>query len=75
MVEKITIDGKDVWLVIEPQEGDLKVIPTEYFTVSYTLNEHESGRIFNGEDGEPKKFTSPVEAVEYAVEKLPVILG
>ncbi|WPQ61187.1 hypothetical protein SIO70_22770 [Chitinophaga sancti] len=75
MVEKITVDGKDVWLDIETQEGEPNVIPTEYFIVSYTTKEHEPGRIFNGEDGAPKRFTSPVEAVEYAVEKLPVILG
>lgn len=75
MIEKINVDGKDVWLHIEPQEGDPHVIPTEYFIASYTLKENESGKVFNNEDGVPKKFTSPVEAVEYAVEKLPVILG
>lgn len=82
MIEKIQVDNQDVWLLITPQDaqhGDPIVIPTEYFIASYSLTEpadvHESGRVFNDADGQPKHFYSPVEAVEYAVEKLPVILG
>ncbi|WP_343690984.1 hypothetical protein [Chitinophaga sp.] len=82
MVEKIQVNNQDVWLLIEPrdaQHGDPNVIPTEYFIVSYALKEpagvHETGTIFQDTNGEPRHFYSPVEAVEYAVEKLPVILG
>ncbi|RFM33447.1 hypothetical protein DXN04_15915 [Chitinophaga silvisoli] len=75
MTEKIQVNNQDVYLFIATQEGEPDVIPTEYFTVSYSLEEHEPGKVFNDENGAAKRFTSPVEAVEYAVEKLPVILG
>lgn len=86
MIEKISIDGHDVWITIEAQETNPDVIPTEYFVAYYSLHEpaieasvhepgKEPGKVFNDTDGHPKRFTSPVEAVEYAVEKLPVILG
>ena len=75
MTEKIQVNNQDVWLFITAQEGAPDVIPTEYFTVAYSLEEHEPGKVFNDEDGGAKRFTSSVEAVEYAVEKLPVILG
>lgn len=89
MTEKINVNGKDVWVVIEAQEAhpeNPKSIPTEYFTAFYNLEEpgaytssHEPGKTpgkaFKDEKDEPKLFTSPVEAIEYAVEKLPEILN
>lgn len=86
MVEKISVDGRNVWLTIDAIETQPNVIPTEYFVAYYSLQEppieasphepgKEPGRQFTDADGNPKQFVSPVEAVEYAVEKLPVILG
>jgi hypothetical protein len=88
MIEKINVSGRDIWLIIEPQDaqhGNPNVIPAEYFLAYYNLHEpaieassHEPGKkpgeLFV-ENKAPKRFLSPVEAVEYAVEKLPVILG
>lgn len=89
MTEKIMIDGKEVWLVIESidaQHGNPNIIPAEYFIAYYSLHEpavyassHEPGKmpgkLFKGENEEPKRFLSPVEAIEYAVEKLPGMLS
>lgn len=77
MIEKISIDGQDVWVSVEAEEGNPEVIPTEYFIAYYSLEmpDINPGKVFKAEDGNPKRFLSPVEAVEYAVEKLPVILG
>lgn len=88
MTEKITIDGKEVWLVIEPIEtqlGNPNVIPTEYFTLWYNQQDpgvyssphepgKEPGKLVKDDSDEAKRFLSPVEAVEYAVEHLPKIL-
>jgi len=88
MIEKININGRDVWLTIEPQDaqhGNPNVIPAEYFIAYYNLQEpaieasvHEPGKKPGEviqENKVPKRFLSPVEAIEYAAEKLPVILG
>jgi hypothetical protein len=88
MTEKITINGRDVWVVVEAldaQNGNPNIIPAEYFIAYYNLQEplieassHEPGKmpgkLFTAEDDSPKRFLSPVEAIEYAVEKLPAIL-
>lgn len=73
MVEKQTINGKDVWLKIDPFHPDREnpnVIPTEYFTAAYYYEEPsekatESEQV-KDEDGEPKLFESPVAALTYA---------
>ena len=76
MTEKVSINGKDAWIVIEPhfiQPQDAEDAPQEYFTASYHVLEPESspgGVLFMEEDKTPKLFESPVEALEYASEKL-----
>ena len=89
ITEKITINGNEVWLAIEPidaQHGNPNVIPAEYFTAWYNLQDpgvysspHEPGKLpgklFKDENDEPKRFLSPVEAIEYAIEHLPRILS
>jgi hypothetical protein len=88
MTEKLTINGTEVWVVVEAQDAghsNPNAIPTEYFIAWYNLQEpgvysssHEPGKIpgklFKEENEEAKRFLSPVEAIEYAVENLPGIL-
>lgn len=88
MTEKILIDGKEVWLIIEGQDaqhGNPNIIPAEYFVAYYSLHEpavytsaHEPGKmpgkLFTAGNEEPKRFLSPVEAIEYAIEHLPEML-
>ncbi|MCF6405995.1 hypothetical protein L3C95_24050 [Chitinophaga filiformis] len=88
MTEKLSINGQDIWVVVEAletQHGNTNVIPTEYFIAYYNLQEppieassHEPGKmpgeLFKAEDDSPKRFLSPVEAIEYAAEKLPALL-
>ena len=74
MTEKLSINGKDVWVVIEPltvpESAD--TVLTEYFIVFYNLEEPGSmpGEMFREADNRPKLFESPVAALEYANEKL-----
>lgn len=89
MTEKLIINDKEVWVVIEAldaQHGNSNVIPAEYFIAYYSLHEpdpfsssHEPGKcpgkLFTDGKEEPKRFLSPVEAIEYAVENLPKIAG
>jgi hypothetical protein len=62
-----------VWLKVDshPVERENRnIIPTEYFTAAYYLQEPTSGtaggEIIKDEDGEPKLFESPVAALSYA---------
>jgi len=85
MVEKISVKGQDIWVTVEgvdARNGNPNIIPAEYFVAYYSSQEpaieasaHEPGKmpgkLFEAEDGSPKRFLSPVEAIEYAVEKLP----
>jgi hypothetical protein len=75
MKEQIDIRGKKVWVLIEPhthmahQESN----PAEYFTASYTFDNAAtapSAVLFLEADKTPKCFESPVQALEYANEKL-----
>jgi hypothetical protein len=74
MTEKIRINNKDMWVVIEPHlehkpEGEAR----EYFTASYYTTEpltNPSGVLFINDNNAPHIFQSPVEALEYATEKL-----
>ena len=79
MTEKLTINGKEVWIVIEPHlrpRENMHIIPTEYFTATYYMQEPDdqaSGEVFI--DGtQPRLFESPVAALEYAREKLTALL-
>jgi len=88
MIEKISVSGHDVWITIEgvdAQNGNPNIIPAEYFIAYYNFREpaieassHEPGKmpgkLFRADDESPKRFLSPVEAVEYAVEKLPEVI-
>jgi hypothetical protein len=75
MKEEININGKKVWILIEPhavhdhEEGE----QAEYFTASYTFDELADGPgvvLFLEEGTMPKHFESPVQALEFANEKL-----
>ncbi len=75
MTEKIQINGKDIWIVVEPHTHHLPGAGVkEYFTASYFLTSPENspaGILFIEEDTQKAiEFDSPVEALEYANEKL-----
>ena len=77
MIEKQTIKGKDVWLKIDPyrvERSSPNIIPTEYFTATYYLQEPVAdtinGAILKEDDGELKLFESPVAALSFAWKKL-----
>lgn len=74
MTEKLLINGKDVWVVVEPLTvpENAETVPTEYFIVFYNLEEPGSmpGEMLREADNRPKLFESPVAALEYANEKL-----
>jgi hypothetical protein len=75
MTEKLSINGKDVWVVVEPLTAPKDVsdqTPNEYFIVFYNLEEPGStpGEMMRDADNRPKLFESPVAALEYANEKL-----
>jgi hypothetical protein len=81
MIERQHINKKDVWLKVDPlhvHRENPNIIPTEYFTVSYYLQqpsaENTDGRIIKDENDEPKLFESPVAAISYAAKKLQEIL-
>ncbi|WP_315819136.1 hypothetical protein [Paraflavitalea speifideaquila] len=75
MTEKLSINGKEIWVVVEPHlvpRENPHIIPSEYFTAMYYRQEPGDG--IAGElfiDGiEPRLFESPVAALEYAREML-----
>ena len=75
MKEEIYVSGKKVAILIEPhvQEGADEDQPAEYFTVSYAaeVSPASPGSVLLLEDDNtPKRFGSPVEALEFASEKL-----
>ncbi|HET9277000.1 MAG TPA: hypothetical protein VFN95_02420 [Flavitalea sp.] len=75
MIEKQSINGKDVWVEIEPyhvERNNPKTIPTEYFTAKYYLAEPNSaaGESFKDEHGDLRLFESPVAALTFANKKL-----
>ena len=79
MIEKQSINGKEVWVEIEPfhvERSNPKTIPTEYFTAKYYLNEPNTGNgeVFKDEDGETRLFESPVAALTFASKKLQGIM-
>ncbi|MEO5891741.1 MAG: hypothetical protein ABIQ31_15950 [Ferruginibacter sp.] len=74
MTEKVQINEKNVWIVIEPYAIQAPAgEPQEYFTASYYLNDPRSnpeGVLMLDENKKAIAFESPVEALEYANEKL-----
>lgn len=79
MTEKLSINGKDVWVVVEPLTAPKEHAddtPGEYFIVFYNLEEPDTmpGEMLREADNRPKLFESPVAALEYANEKLLEIL-
>ena len=75
MIEKQSINGKEVWVEIEPyhvERNNPKTIPTEYFTAKYYLKEPNSGtgESFKDENGDLRLFESPVAALTFANKKL-----
>jgi hypothetical protein len=75
MIEKQSINGKDVWVEIEPyhvERNNPRTIPTEYFTAKYYLNEPNAavGESFKDENGDLQLFESPVAALTFANRKL-----
>ena len=81
MTEKHSINGKDVWLRVDPydmERASPNIIPTEYFTATYYLDEpgteNKGGETINGEDGKLKLFESPVEALSFLRKRLETVL-
>jgi hypothetical protein len=81
MIEKQSIKGRDVWVKINPyhmERSNPNIIPTEYFTASYYLDEfnleHKEGEVINDEDGRIKLFESPVAALSFARKRLESVL-
>lgn len=77
MIEKQTINGKDVWMKVDPyhvERSNPNIIPTEYFTVTCFYEEPSPGSVdgepIADEDGETKLFESPVAALAYAWKKV-----
>ena len=79
MIEKQSINGKDVWIEVEQQPANRSnpnIIPTEYFFAKYYLEESLAGSavIFTDEDGKPVLFESPVAALAFARKKLTTLM-
>lgn len=77
MIEKQSINNKDVWIKIDPhpiERSNSNIIPNEYFTASYYLHDPASedsiGILMKDEKGEVSFFESPVAALSYAGKKL-----
>ncbi|RYZ61241.1 MAG: hypothetical protein EOO14_05485 [Chitinophagaceae bacterium] len=77
MIEKQTIDGRDVWMKVDPyhvERANPNIIPTEYFTATYyyqePVDETARGEMVKDEEGETKLFESPVAALTYAWKSL-----
>jgi len=73
MIEKQNINGREVWLKVDPHpvhRENPNIIPTEYFTATYYLQEPGSGNpvgeVVRGDDGEVRLFESPVAALSQA---------
>jgi hypothetical protein len=75
MIEKHSINDRDVWLEVQQQPANRKnpnTIPTEYFTARYYLEEPRGaeGKVLMDDEGQPKLFESPVAALNYVNEHL-----
>ena len=63
MIEKQSINGRRCWVRVNPyhmERSNPNIIPTEYFTASYYLDEfnldHKEGEVINDEDGKIETF-------------------
>lgn len=81
MIEKQTINGKEVWLKVDPYLIELSNadnVPAEYFTATYYLQEPDTdtaaGELIKDESGAPKLFESPVAALSFARRQVEKIL-
>ena len=81
MTEQQIINGRKVWIKVEPYHVDRSnpnIIPTEYFTASYFLEEPSpdavNGQPVNDDNGKTKLFESPVAALSYTEKKLEKLL-
>jgi len=77
MIEKQSINGKDVWLRVDPYHvlrDNPNTIPTEYFTATCYMQEPDLdsaiGETLKDEDGDLKLFESPVAALTYARKRM-----
>ena len=76
MVERQSIKGRDVWLRVDTYHvprANPNIIPTEYFTASYYMQEPASGaegEVIREDNGEAKLFESPVAALSFARKRL-----
>ena len=75
MTEQLIINNKAVWIVVEPleiREAVAHGAPAEYFIAFYHLQQPEqtSGELFRDDNHRAKIFDSPLQALEYASEKL-----
>lgn len=75
MIEKQSVNGRDVWLEVEPhpvKRANPNIIPTEYFTAKIYLEEptQATGESIKEDDGELKLFESPVAALAFARKKI-----
>ena len=73
MIEQQSINGKDVWIKVDAhpvERENPNIIPTEYFTATYYLNEPLNGSAdgdkMKDDDGEIKLYESPVAALTAA---------
>jgi hypothetical protein len=81
MIEKQSINGKDVWVRVESyhlERPNLNIIPTEYFTAMYYLNDPDAegneGESINDKEGKIRLFESPVAALSFTRKKLESVL-
>ena len=81
MIEKQSINGKDVWVRVDPyrlERPNPNTIPTEYFTATYFLDdpnaEAKDGEVINDEEGKARLFESPVAALSYVTKRLQSVL-
>lgn len=81
MIEKQSVKNREVWVKVESyhlERANPNIIPTEYFTASYYLDEPNSesknGSTINDDEGKIKLFESPVAALSFARKRLESIL-
>jgi len=81
MIEKQSINGKEVWVKVDPyrvERTNPNTIPTEYFTATYFLNdpgsESHNGEAINDDEGKVRLFESPVAALSFVTKKLQSVL-